>query len=334
MNVLVCIFPLRALSAALVLFAAAASLRAQSERFTAPVFRGQSGAIYAGWDDFTHATTANSPDRPGSAASGFAFTQLDPAAFITSSGNLYSFSTILSHRIDVTGLSATPATAVLQTRTLGSALSAPTTQLEYFDGTAWTPLAPPQNELIFAETIGTGFGAALDETRRWTWSLGAVTAIALRVTFQAAGTSQSFQAAALDLAPPAPPDLYATWRSTRFTGPELDNPLVSGPSADPDADGLPNLLEYALGGEPRIPSVTNFQLQIIDSRLRLVFPRITDPALVYTVEASADLVTWEQPPVYTSTGPANIDGPAIALDRVTLGPGHPRRFLRLLVTRP
>ena len=103
---------------------------------------------------------------------------------------------------------------------------------------------------------------------------------------------------------------------------------------DDDKDGFNSFLEYALGGEPRIPSVTNFQLQIIDSRLRLVFPRITDPALVYTVEASADLVTWEQPPVYTSTGPANIDGPAIALDRVTLGPGHPRRFLRLLVTRP
>ena len=316
------------------LLAAASVARAQSERFTVPDFRGQPGAFYAAWDDFDSPTLANPPDRPGSAATGFTFFQLDPAAFITSSGNLYSFSTVLSHRIDVTALHATPAAVVLQTRTLATALSASSMQLEYFDGAAWTPLAPPLNELLFAETVGSGFGAALDETRRWTWSLGDVTTLALRITFQAAGTSQSFQAAALDLAPPAPTDLYTSWLSTRFTPAERDDPLLSGPSADPDADGQPNLLEYALGGEPRVPSVTNFQLQVAGSRLHLAFPRISDPALVYTVEASSDLITWEEAPVFTSTGPANLDGPADAPDRVALGPEHPRRFLRLSVTRP
>lgn len=319
---------------AFALFAPALDAIAQSDRFTAPAFRGQSGALYAGWDDFTQATAANSPDRPGSAPTGFSFTQLDPAAFITSSANLYSFSTALSHRIDAIALQATPAAVVLQTRTLGSAISAATVRLETFDGTAWRTASAPQNDLIFSETLGTDFGAALDETRRWTWNLGAPTATALRLTFQAGGTSQSFQAAALDLAPATQADPYATWRSARFTPADLDDPRVSGPTADPDADGLPNLLEYALGGEPLVPSVTNYQLQIYASRLRLAFPRIPDPALVYTVEASSDLVTWEAPPVFTSTGSANLAGPALAPDTVSLGPDHPRRFLRLLVTRP
>jgi hypothetical protein len=183
----------------------AAGLFAQSERFVAPAFRGTPGSLYAGWDDFAGATAANAPDRPGSAATGFTFTQLDPSAFITSSGNLYSFSAPLSHEIDVSGLTA-PATVVFQTRTLGAAISASTVLLEVYDGVSWTSLSAPTNELLHSETIGTGFGAALDETRRWTWTLGSVTATGLRITFQADGTSQSFQAASLDLSPAAIPE--------------------------------------------------------------------------------------------------------------------------------
>ena len=326
---------LRPFSAVLTALVTTLCLPAQSDRFTAPAFRGQVGALYAGWDDFASATFANVPDRPGSASTGFSFTQLDPAAFVTSSGNLYSFSTPLSHRIDVAALPSGPATVVLQTCTLGAALSAPTVQLETFDGTVWRVAAVPLDELIFSETLGTAFGAAVNETRRWTWTLGAGATAALRLTFQATGTSQSFLAAALDLAPPAPADdLYAAWLAARFSSAERVDPLVSGPAADPDADGLPNLLEYALGGDPRDPSSHPApQAQVAASRLTLTFSRLADPALVYTVEASPDLADWAT--VFTSTGAANLPGPAVATDNdAALGPEHPRRFLRLLVARP
>jgi hypothetical protein len=39
------------------------------------------------------------------------------------------------------------------------------------------------------------------------------------------------------------------WRVARF-GNEAGDPQVAGPLADPDRDGIPNLLEYALGGGP------------------------------------------------------------------------------------
>lgn len=318
----------------LALFAASPTAHAQSERFTAPDFRDQPGALYAGWDDFASATSANHPDRPGSASTGFAFTQLDPAAFLTSSGNLYSFSSALSHRIDATALPATPATVILQTRTLATAISAPTVRLDTFDGTTWTTAAAPQNDLVFSETIGTGFGAALDETRRWTWTLGSVSAVSLRITFQADGTSQSFQAAALDISPPAPSDAYTSWLATHFTLAELAEPALTGPDADPDSDGLANLLEYALDGDPASAASAPAPVaSVLGSTLQLTFRRAR-AELTYTVQASSDLLLWEPAPVFTSTSVIDIGASVTAPDRVTLDAAHPRRFLRLVVTRP
>ncbi|MCU0792967.1 MAG: hypothetical protein MUE42_08995 [Opitutaceae bacterium] len=184
----------------------AESAHAQTDRFETPAFRGTAGALFAGWDDFASATGANAPDVGGSAPGGFAFTQLDPAAFVTSSGNLYSFSTVLSHRIDVTGLLATPGLVILQTRTVGGALDPASVTLETFDGSVWSTLAAPAIDLLFSGATGSpGFGSALDEARRYTWTLGSsVVATSLRLAFSAAGTSQSFQAASLDLAPASP----------------------------------------------------------------------------------------------------------------------------------
>lgn len=44
---------------------------------------------------------------------------------------------------------------------------------------------------------------------------------------------------------------YEEWRSLYFTSTEINNPATSGPSADPDGDGFPNLNEYAAGCLPR-----------------------------------------------------------------------------------
>lgn len=42
----------------------------------------------------------------------------------------------------------------------------------------------------------------------------------------------------------------ADWEEENFTLEELGNPLVSGPDADPDLDGVTNLYEYAFGTDP------------------------------------------------------------------------------------
>lgn len=315
----------------------ATSARAQSERFVAPDWRGAAGALYAGWDDFTRATGDNAPDRPGSAA-GFVLRQNETTAFVTSSGNLYSFAAPLVVRIETPALAAAPGGVVLQARVLATAVDPASLRLEReSEPGVWTLLPAPVGERLQAgETGSPGFGVAVDETWRWTWSwpAGAV-ATRLRVGFAASASSQSLAAVALDLAPPAAvKDAYVVWSEARFSAVEQPDASISGPEADPDGDGLPNLLEYALGGDPRsVLSAPRPGLVVGEpgAPLALTFARTADAALVYRVEASADLATWQT--VFVSTGADNSAGAAVATDVVAPGPEQPRRFLRLNVER-
>lgn len=43
----------------------------------------------------------------------------------------------------------------------------------------------------------------------------------------------------------------ASWQQGKFTAAELLNPSVSGPTAVFGLDGIPNLVKYALGLEPK-----------------------------------------------------------------------------------
>lgn len=44
---------------------------------------------------------------------------------------------------------------------------------------------------------------------------------------------------------------FAQWQADHFTASELDNLLISGPDADPDQDGMKNLVEFGFGSNPR-----------------------------------------------------------------------------------
>jgi len=48
----------------------------------------------------------------------------------------------------------------------------------------------------------------------------------------------------------AAPGTYGDWELQTLTAAEMSNPLYEGPTADPDGDGVPNLLEFAVGGNP------------------------------------------------------------------------------------
>lgn len=43
----------------------------------------------------------------------------------------------------------------------------------------------------------------------------------------------------------------AHWQAQHFSAAELDDPAISGPAADPDRDGMENLVEFAFGLHPR-----------------------------------------------------------------------------------
>lgn len=69
------------------------------------------------------------------------------------------------------------------------------------------------------------------------------------------------------------PSPWRDWQVARF-GSEADNPLISGLAADPDLDGITNLLEYVLGGDPNGPDLS--VLPVIEStglEIEIRFPR-------------------------------------------------------------
>jgi subtilisin-like proprotein convertase family protein len=121
---------------------------------------------------------------------------------------------------------------------------------------------------------------------------------------------------------------FSAWIAT-YPGLTGTNAL---PSADPDADGQANLVEYALGTDPALTSsFAALTPAVVNGHLRLTVPRRALPNLLYDVKASTDLATWSS--IWTSTGSENTSATVIVEDPLAV-PAGGRRFLRLEVSAP
>ena len=131
---------------------------------------------------------------------------------------------------------------------------------------------------------------------------------------------------------------FQKWQFDQFGAYDTDGTPVtpagsSDATADPDGDGLNNLLEYALGGNQAVPdsSTVSPVVSTASDHLQLTFNRIADPVLTYTVQATDNLAsTWTD--IWTSTGTDNLAGSVTVADTQLLSTS-PRRFLRLMVTQ-
>ncbi len=87
-------------------------------------------------------------------------------------------------------------------------------------------------------------------------------------------------------------DPYLAWAGGFFNAGQLADPAISGPAADPDADGRPNLLEYALGTSPIAADATANGMLVHTGGGLWVY-RYTRPAgvagVTYVVETSPTL---------------------------------------------
>ena len=108
---------------------------------------------------------------------------------------------------------------------------------------------------------------------------------------------------------------------------------VTDPTGDLDADGLANLLEYALHGNPTTPDTPRSPTVAIESGyLTLTYFKVTTALdIQYAIEQSTDLVTW------TTAGSideiiATQDNVQTIKAKVAMN-GAPRLFLRLRITR-
>jgi hypothetical protein len=137
------------------------------------------------------------------------------------------------------------------------------------------------------------------------------------------------------------------WKTFHF-GNNATNAAAAGDFADPDGDGMVNLLEYALGSDPLIAGAGNsVSAAVIGGHAQVSFNRNASATdLTYVLEASSDLSTWTPVMIYTNpsgwTGAASAtEAPPSALPpdqtlRVTIDLGTPlgtAQFVRLRVHR-
>ena len=136
------------------------------------------------------------------------------------------------------------------------------------------------------------------------------------------------------------PSTFGLWQKDSF-GTSAPNPVVIALDADPDADGVPNLLEYLLATDPQNPASlytpTTSTLQVNSAvYLALTFRRrISSVGITHAVQAGGDLADWSEDTVLASTPIDHGDGTQTVTyrDLVPLN-AAPTRFLRLQVTLP
>jgi hypothetical protein len=135
-----------------------------------------------------------------------------------------------------------------------------------------------------------------------------------------------------------PPVLsYQTWAAWSFSPVVLADLARSGPQADADLDGLPNLVEWLLGTDPQSAapvSPVSWSVQLGRGGthvLQISFPRLPAPAVSgYTlvVESSSDLVNWQADLTLAGTVPLPNGASTEIWEKIFPG-GTACRYVRL-----
>ena len=144
------------------------------------------------------------------------------------------------------------------------------------------------------------------------------------------------------------------WRFAYF-GANASNAAISGDTADPDHDGVCNLIEYALGSNPTSGSSRPLlQLTLTEAGYQLNFQRDTTATDVTIVlQSSPDLVQWNTAMTYTAasgwvatapnatavesnsagSGVTAVVGVTLTIPDLSAGATR-QQFFRLSVSRP
>jgi hypothetical protein len=86
---------------------------------------------------------------------------------------------------------------------------------------------------------------------------------------------------------------FDAWRARKFSSLQLADPDISGPLADPDADGIVNLLEFFAGRDPWDADASPIMsLTVADSITLETFRHLDAASLWVGIERSADLKSW------------------------------------------
>ena len=206
-----------------------------------------------------------------------------------------------------------------------------TTGLHYVAGSFW-PFGN-NGSVAYGKSVGLSTNTALN---------GLVGAIPPATARTALTTASDHLPVVADYTVVAPP--YPTWQAQHFTSAQLADPTISGSTADPDGDGIPNLIEYALNLSPIVPSVSGLPkvgTTVIGGSpyLTLTYTKvIANTDISYVPQVSGDLATWNAGANYVATvsttnNPDGVTQTVVVRDLMAMT-GAGRRFIRLAVTMP
>ncbi len=173
-------------------------------------------------------------------------------------------------------------------------------------------------QLSYATADGTAIGGVDYATTNGTlnWASGDATSKSFTVTILQPNAAESNLTVNLALSAPGGgatiggqstavlsilQDSYDTWRFAHFAA-NAGNSSVAGDLADPDGDGVVNLMEYALASDPNVSDATHWPTAAIaGGDFQLYFPRNNSASnLTYVVETSDLSGTWSPLVTYTS----------------------------------
>ena len=180
--------------------------------------------------------------------------------------------------------------------------------------------------------IGTAVGASYTDI---TATNGTTYYYVVSATFGGGQSGNSNQATAT---PAAPVSAYSAWASNGAQG--LTAGVNDGPLADPDSDGVSNVLEFILGGAPIVSSQAILPV-LAKSGINWVFEYDRSdvsmaPATTQIVEYGSNLTGWTAVAIpATTSGIVTItNGSTSDHVKVTLPVGGNQQFVRLKVSQP
>ena len=130
---------------------------------------------------------------------------------------------------------------------------------------------------------------------------------------------------------------YEAWRRSHFSAAELSDPMISGDDADPDGDGLTNIVEGGNLLNPRVADSPFTPILNFDPGgfMKAEFDRpFFTSDLDQGIEISSDLGVWVKDGILLSPPVDNGDGTwrFMIRDRETSATS-PRRFMRHVIRK-